>query len=656
MSGRRRRAAGESAPRAARAARAEWQFAVLWGAAALLVRALYLAQMHAGPFATHPLIDADTYDQWAQEIARGAWLGREAFWQPPLYPYLLGVVYRIAGHSYSAVYGLQALLSAGSVALTFLIGCRTVGRAAAHGGAALFAVYGTALVFDGLLLSASLIVFLECAFLWATLRALDHPEAVRRWCAAGVLLGLSILARPEIGLAGVAIAAWIALRRGRAWVPGVRRRALGVMLGLAALCTLTATWHNYRAERDWVLVSYNAGVNFWIGNNAHAGDTIAARPFFEWRRVARLPAAQGITRASAQSAWYFRQALGWIAAHPGDAALQWLRRGALALRGREVMRNEDLYAARAYSGVLAALLWVRGVAIPFGVIGPLAVLGLWVAKRRDGPVLWMTAAVSLLTCVVFFVSARYRLPAIPVVVLWAGQALAWARERQRAGDTLSFARAGGAWIALVTLCNAGQGPATTPAMAAETQLSLATIASRDGDFPRTLEHCRAARAFKPDYPEADYEQANAFLALGQPDSAAAYAARAARTAPDIEDTWQLLAAVERQRARYPDAAAAARQALAVNPTLPDARATLAVALAQTGDAAGARAQADTLADLPGVPPEALAMAARVYFAVGEGARALDLLDRALAAGGPPDLATLRDAMRTQLESAEAQPR
>lgn len=622
---------------------------------AFAVRMLYLAQMRSSPFATHPLIDADTYDQWAQEIARGAWLGHEAFWQPPLYPYFLAVLYKLAGHGYETVRIVQAVLSAGSTALIYAIGCRTSGRIAAIAGAVLFAFYGTAIVFDGLLLSVSLIVFLECALLWTVLGALAHPSA-GRWSVAGVLLGLSILARPEIGLAGAGIALWIAIARGRMWPARLRLRVLALFLGLAALCTMTATLHNYLTERDWIPVSYNGGVNFYLGNNAHYEQTVNARPYFEWRRLARQPVEQGIIGASAQSAWFFQQSLAWMAAHPLEAAHLWARKLALSLRGREIMRNEDLYAARADSGVLSALLWVKGVAMPFGVMAPLAAIGLWVGRRqrREGPLLWMTALAALATCVAFFVSARYRLPAVPVMALWAGEALAWARERVRERATLTLALGAGAWVGLVALCNAGQGPATPPAVAAETALARATIATSDGQPEQTVLYCRNARALKFPYPEADYEQANAFLMLQEPDSAAYYAERAARLAPDIEDTFQLLAVAEQQRGHYPAAASAARRALAVNPGLPSARAVLAVSLAHMGQRMAALAAADSAAALPALPTPVTATLARVYAAMGETPRALALLDQALAAGAPGApgaLADLRTALAERAVSA-----
>ena len=43
--------------------------------------------------------DARRYDAWAAEIAAGDLMGREVFYQAPLYPYFLGTIYTITGRS-----------------------------------------------------------------------------------------------------------------------------------------------------------------------------------------------------------------------------------------------------------------------------------------------------------------------------------------------------------------------------------------------------------------------------------------------------------------------------------------------------------------------------------------------------------------------------
>ena len=62
------------------------------------MRLLHLWQMRGTPFFSMLMGDARGYDQWAQRLAGGDWIGTDVFYQAPLYPYFLGVVYAVAGH------------------------------------------------------------------------------------------------------------------------------------------------------------------------------------------------------------------------------------------------------------------------------------------------------------------------------------------------------------------------------------------------------------------------------------------------------------------------------------------------------------------------------------------------------------------------------
>ena len=66
--------------------------------------------------------DARGYDQWAQRLAGGDWIGTDVFYQAPLYPYFLGVVYAIAGHDLLAVRIVQALVGSLSAVLVGVAG------------------------------------------------------------------------------------------------------------------------------------------------------------------------------------------------------------------------------------------------------------------------------------------------------------------------------------------------------------------------------------------------------------------------------------------------------------------------------------------------------------------------------------------------------
>jgi hypothetical protein len=60
---------------------------------AFVVRAAYLIEISRSPFFRTLVGDAAFYDAWAVEIQHD-WLGKEIFYQAPLYPYFLASIYR----------------------------------------------------------------------------------------------------------------------------------------------------------------------------------------------------------------------------------------------------------------------------------------------------------------------------------------------------------------------------------------------------------------------------------------------------------------------------------------------------------------------------------------------------------------------------------
>ena len=50
-------------------------------------------------------------------LAGGDWIGTDVFYQAPLYPYFLGVIYAVAGHDLLAVRVVQAVIGSLSAVL-----------------------------------------------------------------------------------------------------------------------------------------------------------------------------------------------------------------------------------------------------------------------------------------------------------------------------------------------------------------------------------------------------------------------------------------------------------------------------------------------------------------------------------------------------------
>src|SRR5689334_17569390 len=77
---------------------------------ALAVRVLHVWQIRRSPFFDVLMGDARGYDAWARRIAAGEWIGRDVFYQAPLYPYFLGVIDAAAGRSLLLIRLIQAFV------------------------------------------------------------------------------------------------------------------------------------------------------------------------------------------------------------------------------------------------------------------------------------------------------------------------------------------------------------------------------------------------------------------------------------------------------------------------------------------------------------------------------------------------------------------
>jgi tetratricopeptide (TPR) repeat protein len=356
----------------------------------------------------------------AWSAARGGPLWDEAFWQPPFYPFALGLLYRIVAHDMLWPRLVQCLLGALSCILLYAIGRRVFGHWTGSVAAIAMALYGPLIYYDGELLPATLNVFLVLAGLLLLLRAADVSQ-IWTWLAPGLAFGLAAITRPDV-LAFLALVPLWALFRRRWSLRGAGLRAATLVLGVA-LPIAIVTARNFGVSGDFVLISSNGGLNFYLGNNAHAAETVSIRPGFAWDALVNEPYLKaGIVKPSERSRYFFAKGMAFIRENPAAALRLYGKKLALYWSGHEIGRNRDPYVARESSRVLRASLWRQGgFGFPFGVVAPLAlgglVLGFSREPRRVLLVLFVLAYV--VTGVLFFVAARYRLTAVPILLLFA---------------------------------------------------------------------------------------------------------------------------------------------------------------------------------------------------------------------------------------------
>jgi 4-amino-4-deoxy-L-arabinose transferase-like glycosyltransferase len=147
---------------------------------ALASRLIHVWHIYDSPFFTVLMGDARGYDDWARQIARGDWIGRDVFYQAPLYPYFLGSVYAVAGRDLMLVRVCQAVIGSLSCVLLGLAGNRLFSARTGLIAGLILACYAPAVFFDGLIQKSVLDVFFVCVMLWLIASLVTRPPQQRR--------------------------------------------------------------------------------------------------------------------------------------------------------------------------------------------------------------------------------------------------------------------------------------------------------------------------------------------------------------------------------------------------------------------------------------------------------------------------------------------
>jgi tetratricopeptide (TPR) repeat protein len=474
------------------------------GVLALVVRIIYLLEIRHNPFFGSPVVDAWDYHADALGLVQtGNSMGTHAFFQAPLTTYFLAGIYKVFGTNLLWPRVVQIVLGTLTAMGTFVLGRQLFGRRAAWIAGIVTALYPLLLFYEGELLAPAITVFLDVAVLLLVFTVV-MPRSGWLWSAPGFVFGVRALATTN-NLATVPVFwVWMALRgRSLGW-PG-RKVGLAVLAFSVGIIAAVApvTIRNWNLQRQFVLISSNAGLNFYLGNSGDYGAKIGMRPGADWDEFVNEHVRKGLKVGPQMSGYFFEEARTYMRSHPGEYLRLLLHKVRLFLSGDEILRNQEIYPFRRYSTVLKVLLWKvhvpggPGLAFPFGLLLPLAWPGCVLAfsRRHPGGLLLVAyAAFYSLSVIAFFVTARYRVPVvIPLILLvsygWAAWRAWWRPLRSRVIAILGI-------VGLGLLSNWNVG-ATPKDMNADAYYSLAVTLKHQGDLEGAEAHYKEALRLNP---------------------------------------------------------------------------------------------------------------------------------------------------------------
>ena len=478
-------------------------------ALAALLRGAHLGFLAArDPLFRDPVVDAWFHANQASLILSKGWLlpGVGAFYKGPLYSYVLAMLFSLFGTGGGVVAArvLSVVCGCLSVLLVARIADRLAGRGAAWCAGIAAAVYGTAVYYDATLLLVPVVITLLLAAaerMVAAAESGDQGAVLARLAVAGALLGLVTITRANGLLAVAAAAAWAAYeaRRGR-W-PGVSLARAAALIAVPALVVIApVTARNALMERDSVLVSWNGGINLFMGNDP-AFDQASGNwhPDLSWMRLYDAPRGIGLTRRADHQRFFVSQTLARAVAAPARQARILAEKAQLFVCPYEIQSNRRIAPAKKRSPVLAVLMAGSGpLALPLGLFGPLIVVGLVLAGRRTvtGALpLCALAAASALTPLLFFNTARFRLPS--VMLLLPAAAVGWCVVHELSLPRLRLRLAVATVLVAVLMAAGWSAYPAAPTLPPSDLQHLADVAQRRGDRDEEMELRRQAVASEP---------------------------------------------------------------------------------------------------------------------------------------------------------------
>jgi tetratricopeptide (TPR) repeat protein len=594
-------------------------FALAIFALALVVRLVHGWQMRRSPYFALLMGDSRGYDEWARRIAGGEWFGGEVFYQAPLYPYLLGVIYAVAGRHLLLVRVIQAVIGSTSCALLALAAARLFSRKAGIAAGVMLALYAPAIFFDGLIQKSVLDVFFVCLALWliaqpettaesaeyaksktSSLRSLRSP----RFFLLGLTMGGLALTRENALVFIVVIIGWI-LAKGLGtggWGLAVRRAAT-FSAGLAIVLVPVAA-RNYAVGGGFYITTSQFGPNFYIGNNPAADGTYQSlrfgrgAPEYERQDATELAErALGRTLTPGEVSGYWTdKALDFITSKPGAWLALSGRKIALLWNATEMVDTESQEAHAEWSLPLR----LGGVIGHFGILVPLALFGIivtWPVRSRLLVFYAMTLAYAA-SVVAFYVFARYRYPLVPLLILFAAAGVVGARDFFAArGFGVSVARGFSPAIAGLKACATAWRPLaavaavavfcnwpilSTTLMRAVTETNLGAALQSENRLDEAVGHYQRAISLAPDYPPAYNNLATAQRACGQIADAVATYQQALRLRPEYPEAEYNLANALIDAGKPAEAVGHFRTALQTIPASVDVHNNLGIALMGEG--------------------------------------------------------------------------
>ncbi|MEW6482466.1 MAG: hypothetical protein AB1397_05630 [bacterium] len=168
-----------------------------------------------------------------------------------------------------------------------------------------------------------------------------------------------------------------------------------------------------------MLISTNGPVNLWIGNNPYSDGVFRYPPLSYRDKIGKMVKEQGDKA-------YIKEVLRFIKENPKGFFLLQFKKFLLFWDRYEIENNVNYNFQKGFSYLFKFPLFLG-----FGPISLLAICGLFLSLKdwKTPFLLYLFVLTFMLSLIPFFITARYRISGVPLLIIFAGFSILWLYEK-----------------------------------------------------------------------------------------------------------------------------------------------------------------------------------------------------------------------------------
>ncbi len=389
------------------------------------LRLFYTFQMQRNdPFFYHPFSDVLQYHQLAISVLKQGIIGSEPFYHPPLYQYFIAAAYALFGVNLLVVRIAQVLLGTINVLLIYILAKRYFNKTVAKIAGIFAAAYPMLIFYNAEILVPTFLIFLILLGLY-----LLDTKRTSQIFLAGIIFGLATITRQNILIFIIFFPLFLLIKYQK-----IILKSLLLFWGGSLLMILPVTMMNTIIFKEPILISWQGGVNFYIGNNPDADGITGIPPgskkrdwynaYLDLRKNIEQEVGHSISFSEFDRVCY-NKGFQFITNQPIKALGLFIKKFYLFFGGFEISSERDIYYSTKYGFLKFILFKIPFLQFPFGILFPLFLVGLYYTHNR-----WRDLCYPLLFIILysisfmfFFVNARYRMPIIPILIIFGSKGI-----------------------------------------------------------------------------------------------------------------------------------------------------------------------------------------------------------------------------------------